>query len=362
MTATATRSRASDRVTAISPTRSVARRGGPRSATSATLGAYSRRGYASRYYGGSYGAYYSPYRHYRNSIGWRGHYLSLNFALGYAPSWCRWGLYSYPFYYSACYPSWYFGFRRGFGLAWNSCYPWFGGNYWWPSNFYQPSVFNSYHYYGDDGGTFYSGGAGSSVVVIDEDPAPAGDEVIVAGDGPASRAAAASRADLAAHHVSLGDFYFKEERFDEAAESYLRALAYAPEDATIHFVVADALFATGDYHYAAFMIGKGLRLDPELATAIADKRTFYTNPEVFESQLATLVTYTEEKPYDAAAHLVLGYNYRFSGRPEEARKAWQRTLEIEPSQVDAQAFLEGLDALASEKPTSKPSGKSEGLE
>ena len=79
----------------------------------------------------------------------------------------------------------------------------------------------------------------------------------------------ATPAKLAEKHVSLGDFYFKEGRFQEASESYLRALAYAPEDASIHFVLADALFATGDYHYAAFLISEGLRLDANLAAAVA---------------------------------------------------------------------------------------------
>ena len=50
----------------------------------------------------------------------------------------------------------------------------------------------------------------------------------------------------------------QEGRYADAAESYMRALTYAPADGSIHFLVADALFAQGDYHYAAYMITKAL--------------------------------------------------------------------------------------------------------
>ena len=42
-----------------------------------------------------------------------------------------------------------------------------------------------------------------------------------------------SLAKLADRFVALGDFYFREARFAEAAEAYARARTYAPDDATI---------------------------------------------------------------------------------------------------------------------------------
>ncbi|MHC5065829.1 MAG: tetratricopeptide repeat protein [Planctomycetota bacterium] len=145
---------------------------------------------------------------------------------------------------------------------------------------------------------------------------------------------------LTQRHLELGDFYFKQGRFEEAAESYMRALAYSPDDGSIHFVIADSLFAQGDYHYAAFMIKKALELDPELAQAEVDKRSFYEDPALFDRQMETLRKYLEEKPYDAAAHLVMGFNLRFSGDSAGAKLALARVLEIDPDSRAAQLLLD----------------------
>jgi tetratricopeptide (TPR) repeat protein len=55
--------------------------------------------------------------------------------------------------------------------------------------------------------------------------------------------------------------------------------------------------------------------------------------------MQTLMRYVEEKPYDAMAHLVLGYNLKFSGKSKDAEKAFQRVLEIDPKSTAAQLFL-----------------------
>ena len=102
------------------------------------------------------------------------------------------------------------------------------------------------------------------------------------------------------------------------------------------------------------MINKGLRLEPELASAETDKREFYDNVERFEEHLATIRRYTVDKPYDAAAHLVLGYNLKFSNQPEEAIKVFERVLEIDPTNEPAQLFL---DALAAKTPATSTKKK-----
>lgn len=293
----------------------------------------------------------SPSGYYNGYANWYGHSLGLSFSFGYTPSWCRWGLYSYPYYYCSYWPRWYYNYSRGFGAYWNSCYPWYSySSCWWPTSYYQPSVYVSHLYYGDvtyedeDEGRYYeSSYSGTSIAVH-------------AGGSAGEPVSPVSEVSLADHHVALGDFYFKEARFQESAESYLRALAYAADDATIHFVLADALFAIGDYHYSAYMIGKGLRLDPELANADADKRTFYTDVEDFDAQMQTLRAYVAEKPYDVAAQTVLAYNLNFSAQREEAAQTFKRVLEIAPSNQVSQAFLAVIEAPRSE--TAPAAGKS----
>jgi tetratricopeptide (TPR) repeat protein len=204
-----------------------------------------------------------------------------------------------------------------------------------------------------------------SVVAYDETERGAEEAEEEAGE--AAEREAPTIESIIANHIRLGDFYFRESKYDKAAESYLRALAYAPEDASIHFILADALFGMGDYHYAAFIIRKAMGLDPEMAYAKADKRDFYKDPKEFAKQLETLRSYIAEKPYDSAAHLVLAYNLYFSAKRGLAKKAFTRVLEISPDDQAAKLFLAAMekpeeaadatnkaDARPSEKPASKP--------
>ena len=170
---------------------------------------------------------------------------------------------------------------------------------------------------------------------------------------PPAKSEAEAEADsirtLVARHVTLGDFYFKEARFSDAAESYLRAIANASEDASLHFLLADALFALGDYHYAAFIISKAVRLDGTMAYAEADKRKFYGDTKLFSKHLDTLRNYLKEKPYDTAAHLVLAYNLKFSGDSKGALKAFQRVVELDPDHTAGQAFLDAATPAPEKK-------------
>ncbi len=327
-----------------------------RNATSAPTDRRPWRGPPSSYAGGASDYYYG-------CSSWASSSWSLGFSFGYAPSWCHWGLYSYPYYYCAYWPSWYYCYNQSFCFGWNARYPWTVSWYWWwPSSCYLPSAYVSYYgapyyygYYGGGYGSGYSAGYGEGfesgyeegsyyrssyrggAVAATEDEAGTEPEA-----GAAAPARDSGRHATAERHVSLGDFYFREERFAEAVESYLRALAYAPDDATIHLVLADSLFAMGDYHYAAFMIGKALQLDPSLASAGTDKRSFYKNRATFDAHLDALRRYVGEKPYDAAAHLVLGYNLRFSRASDLAEVAFRRVLEIDPGNQAATLFAEAL--------------------
>lgn len=240
---------------------------------------------------------------------------------------------------------------------WNNCYRncyWSNwsipnalpSNYWWyPTTTYCPT----YLY------------VPSSVIVEEEAALPAAEPLILSVVDRARSADTARNAVkdisksnpemLATQYVELGDFYFKNDRFDAAAEAYGKARKHAPEDASVHFVLADAVFANGDYHYAAFLIAEAVRLDPAIVTADVDKRAFYSDEKLFETQLEALQSYCSEKPYDAWAQLVLGYNLRFSDRPTRSVAAFRRVLELDSGNPTARAFLTDLvPALRTDAP------------
>jgi tetratricopeptide (TPR) repeat protein len=158
---------------------------------------------------------------------------------------------------------------------------------------------------------------------------------------------------LAERFVLEGDTHFREGRYQDAADAYLQALTHVPADGSIHFVLSDALFALGDYHYAAYVIRKGLELEPDLARSDVDKRTFYGNPADFAKHLASLRDYISDHAFDAAAHLVLGYNLLFSADHSGAENALRRALDLNPGETAAKTFLDAIAARA-DRPDSAP--------
>jgi hypothetical protein len=293
-----------------------------------------------------------PAGYYYGCSNWSSSYWSLCFGWGYYPG-RNWGCYSYPYYWGCYWPRYHYscGNWFSFGLGWGR----FGFSWSWPWSWCgYPYYGYGYPYYYSPGWSYYDDWdywryPGTTVVVYDSDPEPPRIvEVVKAGD-EIDTSPAASKEKLAQRYVRLGDFYFEEGRYQEASESYLRALTYTPDDGSIHFVLADALFALGDYHYAAFTIGRGLQHDPTLASAEADKRKFYKDVKLFDRQLETLRKYVVDKPYDAAARLVLAYNLKFTGDAAGAKAEFHRVLEIDPNSEPAKLFL-----AAGEKAESRP--------
>ncbi|MBL8725201.1 MAG: tetratricopeptide repeat protein [Planctomycetes bacterium] len=298
---------------------------------------------------GFYGGCWSPWNSYWDPCGYRWNSPWLWGSGWYGAAWhgspWYWGYGSFGCSLSLWYPWWWY---RSF--YWDTCYAdcwWYssvqpcsvGAGFWWyPTTTYCPT----YLY------------VPSTVVVVEEPATPPAtapssvpavvpsSEPGVAGGAPAPAEPEAPANRLARKYIELGDYYFQAGRFREAADAYARARTYAPEDATVHFVLADAAFATGDYPFAAFLIGEALRLDPSLATADADKRLFYADIRQFEAQLQQLDDHLAAKPYDAQAHLVRGYNLRFSGRSEAAVAAFQRVLQLVPDHPAARLFLQAL--------------------
>jgi len=282
------------------------------------------------------------------------------------PRTCWWGgpSWSFGWYGGGCfswsvslwYPYWYC--RSAY---WNSCYydafwcgwsrPYYPAScYWWyPSTVYCPT----YLYVPS---TVY---VTQTAVEAPAEGTPAptimtaggvSDRVVVRHEGAGAEATNRS---MAQKYVELGDFYFRDNRFRDAAEAYGKARAQVPDDASVHLVLADAVFADGDYHYAAFLVGEALRLDPAIASAATDKRTFYGDAKVFDAQMQALDAYLERAPFDAQAHFVKGYNLRFSARRDEAKNSFQRVFEIEPGHRGAEAFLTAPEP-ASAAPAATP--------
>ncbi|MEO1697069.1 MAG: hypothetical protein AAFU73_07230 [Planctomycetota bacterium] len=222
--------------------------------------------------------------------------------------------------------SWGFGFNgwnRGLWSPWRNCY-WYG-----PS---LPAAVSVVVYDDPDPEpeVIYIEASEPEVIYVDG-VAPSEDVSVVGGtgavpapavpfDGPAADAAEGDGIDrelsrAAAYYLSQGDRAFRETRYGDAVHAYAKAVEFAPESGVLYLVLSDALFATGDYRYAAFALRQAAEREPALFENVVDKRDFYAEPGEFETQLAVLERYVRDHVLDVDARLVLSANYLFGGRP-----------------------------------------------
>jgi tetratricopeptide (TPR) repeat protein len=193
----------------------------------------------------------------------------------------------------------FFGFGFGFtwGWWWWPWWWWWDG-WWWPHVHYVPVSTAVYVPYWTP--TYVDCAPSSRVEYVSSETAPAEESLVD-------------------KQIRLGDLFFRAGRYDASARAYRRALELSPSQASLHFVLADALFAMGDVAGAATEIRLGAEADPSLVTAEVDKREFYGKREDFDRQVAELEKRVAGDPADADAALVLAYNYLFSDRAKQAR-------------------------------------------
>ena len=267
------------------------------------------------------GFYSNPYHYGFTPFGLAYHGSKFSFGFGYFGGWGSY--WSSPFY---CYP-----FYTGLPVYFSAYYPYYYyyKHCYYPSYYYPPLVYSSTVYTTssyDDGPEVvyvevpadeqpveYVGEAAAPPVQEAAQPAfPGAGIPEVAGADDGSLNSAAER------YLELGDDAFREGRYGDAVQFYAKSIELAPDVGVLYLVLSDALFATGDYHYAAYTIRRALKLDPALASSGVDKHTFYSDPQEFDRQLAVLEQYVLDHPTDGDARLVLATNYLFGNRPAEA--------------------------------------------
>lgn len=236
---------------------------------------------------------------------------------GYYPAygWCNgWG---YSFYWGFSSLSWWW---------WNQCayYPyyssgWYSGPYAYTSVIYEdydPPVEQVVVYVDSDPPTDSQGEGAIQVA-----NAPVGADPSAVSGGAVAKSPPAVQAVMKAAAIEYrdkGDAAFREGRYSDAAHHYARSIEYEPENPINYLVLADALFATGDYHYAAFALGKAVECDANIFDKLVDKHAFYADPAEFDRQIVFAEEYLNDHFLDDDARLVLAANYLYANRMAQA--------------------------------------------
>lgn len=332
-----------------------------------------------------------------NGFSW---YNYLNVGNGWCQPWWAWNncnsFLSFQIGWNSCFTA--SGLAFSLGSPWWSCYPgWYWGGFyssaWWSpwyspvfaTPFYYPSwgwggggwvdnssvtyVTENYYYdtdYDNSGGgapaNLYnsprqdSGGYDGGSVAIPPAPAPRSvapsNSSPPSGSPPLTSATSGATAGqlLADRYVGLGDIYFRLGHYENAVECYKRAVSHDPNDANVHFILADALFAIGDYGFTASEIVAGLALNPALVESTANKREFYANPADFDLHIRLAEAWLAERPRDTDAWMSLGYNYYFQKEYKRAREAFTRSQDTASPTVRraSELFIAVIDVRLAE--------------
>ena len=271
-------------------------------------------------YGGN-NCYYDDW--YWNSWGW-------GYRGGYYNGWNGW-------WNNCCWDSWWW--------CWWGCYQSCYYPYWY--QFYRPYCYSYPSYYSTVIYRTVYEDVVEETTYVEQPPAeevsytvlePVGEAVLAGGGSEFPAAADQSPLSAAAErYLTLGDRSFREGRYADAVQFYAKAVDFAPDQGALYLVLCDALFAAGDYHYAAYAVRKAFELEPSLAEAVVDKHTFYLDPAEFDRQLAVAEQYVIDHATDRDARLVLALNMLFGGRPAVAVDLYDATAAPAASLVRDQA-------------------------
>jgi hypothetical protein len=140
--------------------------------------------------------------------------------------------------------------------------------------------------------------------------------------------------------VRLGKEALAAQQYGRAAERFRRALI-ADDQATAHFLLAQAEFALGKYFEAVDALYAGLKLDPNWPSSAFHPQTLYAPAgDDFTEQLQRLQNALSRHPDDPVLLFLYAYQLWFDGRRNEALPLFQRAAAVSPDKAAMERFLQ----------------------
>ena len=150
-------------------------------------------------------------------------------------------------------------------------------------------------------------------------------------EGAPSPDAAAKASAGSNQFARQGEEAFKARDYKAAIRAFRHSLVDDPKNGTLVMMLAQALFAVGEYDEAAGATQQAMLLLPEekWGVVIAKDSQLYTNTQDYLDQLKLLEKAVKEKPDEPALRLELGFQYGYSGQAVEAVRELDKLLELE---------------------------------
>jgi tetratricopeptide (TPR) repeat protein len=142
-------------------------------------------------------------------------------------------------------------------------------------------------------------------------------------------------------HFNYGRLLKKQGQNDAALSEFRTAVETGPLNASAHLYLGEALAERGEDSAAEKEFRESMRLSPSLTAQqqIADL-LLQTGRE--NLALPLLEELAVKYPYDGPSHLKLARVLEHTGRLEDARKEYQKTLETDPANAEARTALKRM--------------------
>lgn len=133
-------------------------------------------------------------------------------------------------------------------------------------------------------------------------------------------------------HRELGLTYMNEGNNEAALRELVKAKKLTPRDATVRHALGMAFFAKDVPRKAEEELKAAIRLDPALSEARLNLASLYLEQERYPLAIEQLQRVTEDYLYRSPARAWnnLGWAYYKYGKPTDALKAYQKSLQLAP--------------------------------
>ncbi len=273
-------------------------------------GGYGRYGYGYRGYGFGYG-------------GWGGYgfgfYPGFGFGLGLGLGYGLYGGYGgYGGYGSAWGLGYggYGGYGGGYGSAWG-----LGGGYGGYGGGYGSAWGLGGGYGGYGGGYGYPTYYNSTVY-----------------SNPSAAQSAQPQTPDTEQYISIGEQAFGSGQYQSALRDWQHAMVDNPRNGGVALMIAQAMFALGQYEQAAGAVQMGMQILPEgeWGTVVKNYSQIYPNIQNYTDQVKTLEKARETHPDDPALRFLLGYHFGYLGYPQQAVRELDKAPDLQPRDLGAQ--------------------------